>query len=618
MSPAEDFSDYPSPFAIGNSVSQLREMPNLQKSIFVIAWLATLGGWTFAVEARELVRVAVLADKGAAAAEAEWAYVLDWLNRDVPGYRFVIVALDHPELRQAVREGSVDFIITNAGNYGELEYSEGVSRIATLDSPLALSPSQAVGSAIVVRAESGLNALADLKGKHLLAASHEAFCCYQIAARELVLAGIDPQKDLGRLEYTGFPIQSIALAVRDGKADAGIVKTCLYEQMIASGALQPGELRVLAPQEIPGFPCQTTSRLYPDWAFAALKTTPSDLSRKVAVALLEMPKSPEGYGWAIPAHYAVLDGLFRDLKLGRYANLQHETLEEFMLRHRYTLLAIAVLIFFWIVHTIRVDYLVTRRTRELQRLHEEKERMAEAMRERQQALDHAGRLAVLGGMASAIAHELKQPLTAIENFARGIARRIEAGRLDPDPLRDGCNDIALQSQRANATIERIRNFARKGGSTVQSVDLVAYVRDAVELFEVAHPEANIHWLGMARPGDARVRADPIQIQQVIFNLLKNAIDAQSAQGRAKVPITVCLEREAQGYRVSVRDQGGNLTEEQVAHLFEPFFTTKSDGLGLGLALSKWIIDAHGGFLTLTQETAGVCASFWLPEETVHE
>lgn len=593
-------------------------MLNLHRSIFVLAALVALAGGALATDSRELVRVAVLADKGAAAAEKEWQYVLDWLNRDVPGHRFVIVALDHPELRQAVHEGSVDFLITNAGNYGEFEYTDGVSRIATLDSPLALSPSQAVGSAIVVRAESGLNALADLKGRHLLAASHEAFCCFQIAARELVLAGVDPQTDLGRLEYTGFPIQSIALAVRDGKADAGIVKTCLFEQMIASGALKPGELRVLAPQEIPGFPCQTTSRLYPDWAFAALKNTPGNLSRKVTVALLEMPKSPEGYGWAIPAHYAVLDGLFRDLKLGRYANPQRETLQEFMHRHRYPLLAIAVLVFFWLIHTIRVDYLVTRRTRELRSMHAEKERMAETMRERQQALDHAGRLAVLGGMASAIAHELKQPLAAIENFARGIDRRIEAGRLDPDPLRDGCNEIALQSQRADATIERIRNFARKGSSTMQSVNLLAYVREAVELFEVAHPEANIQWLGMAWQGDTRVRADPIQIQQVTFNLLKNAIDAQGAQGRASAPITVCLEREAQGYRVGVRDQGGNLTEEQVAHLFEPFFTTKSDGLGLGLALSKWIIDAHGGMLTLTREAAGVSASFWLPEETAHE
>jgi two-component system sensor histidine kinase TtrS len=593
-------------------------MPNLQKTIIVLVALLAFAGGTFAAEPRQAVRIAVLADKGIEMAHEEWSFVFQWLNRSLPGYHFNLVGLDHPELRQEVHAGTVDFVITNAGNYSELEYAEGITRLVTLDSVSALSPSQAVGSAVVVRATSGMTELADLRGKHLLAASHEAFCCYQIAARELVLAGIDPERDLGRLEYAGFPIQAIARAVQEGKADAGIVKTCLLEQMVASGLLKPGELRVLSPREIPDFRCQTTSRLYPDWPFAAVQHTAPELSRKVAVALLEMPESPEGYRWTTPAHYAVVDEMFRDLKLGRYLNMQQETLEAFAHRHRYTLLAIVILIAFWAVHTIRVDYLVTRRTRELQRMHAEKQHMAKAMRERQQALDHAGRLAVLGGMASAIAHELKQPLAAIENFARGIDRRIEAGRLEPEPLRDGCNEITLQSQRADATIERIRNFARKGGSTMQPVNLLAYVREAVELFEVAHPEANIQWLGTSRRDATRVRADPIQIQQVTFNLLKNAIDAQSLRGKARSAITVCLEREAEGYRVGVRDQGGNLTEEQVAHLFEPFFTTKSDGLGLGLALSKWIIDAHGGTLKLTREAAGVCASFWLPEEQADE
>lgn len=588
----------------------LYEMTNLQKSFFVFSLIFLLACEGHAGTLPP-VRVAVLADKGVEAAETEWQYVLNWLNRSIPGRRFVAVALDHPELRRAIHAGSVDFLITNAGNYGELEFTDGVSRLATLDSPLALSPSQAVGSAIVVRADSNLHQLPDLKGKHLLAASHEAFCCYQIAARELVGAGINPEKDLGHLEYVGFPIQSIALAVRDGQADAGIVKTCLIEQMIAANLLAENELRVLAPQQIANYPCQTTSRLYPDWAFAALKSTPGDLSRKVVVALLEMPKSPEGFGWAIPAHYAVLDGLYRDLKLGRYARLQEETLDALIERHRYELLAGAGLIVLLLIHAIRVDYLVTRRTRELQRVQADKESMAEAMRERQQALDHAGRLAVLGGMAGAIAHELKQPLAAIANFARGIDRRIQAGRLDPEPLRDGCNEIALQSQRADATIERIRSFARKEGGALRPVDLTIVIREAVELFEVAHPEANIRWLGGPAGHGARVSADPLQIQQVAFNLLNNALDAQ---GRERKPVTVGIEQTASGYCVAVRNRDGQLNDEQLSHLFEPFFTTKKDGLGLGLTLSKWIMDAHGGTLSLRQEVDGVCASFCLPEE----
>lgn len=589
-------------------------MSNLQKAFFVLVWLSAFAGSGHADEARRPVRVGVLADKGLEFAGQEWAHVFSWLNRSVAGHQFVLVGLDHPGMRAAVHEGSVDFIITNAGNYSELEYAEGVTRIATREAPHALSPTQAVGSAIVVRAASQIHELADLKGRHLLAASHEAFCCYQIAARELVLAGVDPDKDLGKLEFTGFPIQTIIRRVMDGKADAGIVVTCLLEQMIANRELEPGALRVVAPREIPGFPCQTSSRLYPDWAFAALRHTPAELSRRVAISLLEMPPAPQGYRWAIPAHYDVVDELFRDLKLGRYANLQQEALVALANRYRYMLLAAFVLFVLWIVHTVRVDYLVTRRTRELQRAHEEKQQMMKVMRERQQALEHAGRLAVLGGMASAIAHELKQPLAAIENFARGIERRVTSRRLEPGPLLDGCNEIVQQSQRANAIIARIIGFARKGAGERQSIRLDGLIKEAVDLFSLTHPDANLRWHVTPDVGEPTVRADSLQIQQVTFNLLQNAFDAQNAQGRAHAPIDITLAAAPRGLRVTVCDQGGPMAQEHLPRLFEPFFTTKQDGLGLGLALSKWIIEAHGGTLTLTPGEQGVCASFWLPEE----
>ncbi len=566
----------------------------------------------------ETVRVAVLADKGIESAEEEWAGVFDWLNRRISGRKFVLVGLDHPQLQQAVHEHRVDFVLTNGGNYSELGYSEGVTRIATLDSPFALSPTLAVGSAIVARADSGIIELSQLKGKHLLAASPDAFCCYQIAARELVLAGIEPERDLGRLEFTGFPIQKIALAVQAGRADAGIVRTCLVEQMIERGEIKPAALRVLSPMPIAGFPCQTSSRLYPDWAFAVLKETPPELARQVAIALLEMPRTAQGYRWSIPAQYGIVDELFRDLKLGHYANLQQKTLEDMLRRYRLELVLVASLFVFWLIHSIRVEYLVARRTRELQNMQEEKQRMTEAMRDRQSALDHAGRLAILGGMASAIAHELKQPLAAIGNFARGMDRRIIAGRLEPVPLRDGCNEIAVQSERADATIEKIRNFARKRVSVVQSVNLAALVKEAADLFGVAHPEVRIDWNDARTDGPALIEADPLQIQQVTFNLLNNAFDAQKAAGNPKTPIKVTLERVDRGYQVSVCDNGSGLKDDDIARLFEPFFTTKADGLGLGLALSKGIVESHGGKLLLTREAQGVCASFWLPAETPHE
>lgn len=581
--------------------------------LLLLLWLA---GWIDRADAaeRQEIRVAVLADKGRESAEQEWAYVFDWLNQRLPGLNFILVALDHPGLRRAVQERSVHFILTNAGNYSELEHSDGITRLVTLDSPFALSPARAVGSAVIVRAESPLQELADLQGKHLLAASPDAFCCYQIAARELLLAGVDPERDLGRLEFVGFPIQSIARAIRDGKADAGIVKTCLVEQMVARGEIKAGELRVLSPQRIPGFPCQTSSRLYPDWPFAALAHTEPALAKNVTIALLEMPRSPAGSQWSTPARYDIVDDLFRDLRIGRYATLPEETLAALIQRHRVGLGVIAALLLALIAHTVRVDYLVARRTRELNDMHAEKERLALAMRERQGELEHAGRLAILGGMASAIAHELKQPLAAITNYARGIDRRLAAGRLEVEPLRGGCREIVLQSSRAAQTIEKIRNFARKSGGSVQTVELAPLVKEAVDLFEIACPDANVVWRTQTGHDPARVKADALEIQQVVLNLLQNAFEAQEARGNPDAPIEVVLAVESCGYRVAVCDQGNGLDAAHLARLFEPFFTTKPEGLGLGLSLCKGIIESHGGMLELRNAGSGVCASFWLPEE----
>jgi two-component system sensor histidine kinase TtrS len=150
---------------------------------------------------------------------------------------------------------------------------------------------------------------------------------------------------------------------------------------------------------------------------------------------------------------------------------------------------------------------------------------------------------------------------------------------------------------------------------MQAVNLASFVKEAADLFVVAHPEARINLKEMENHRHTRVRADSIQIQQVIFNLLKNAFDAQLAQGNPAVPIEVSLSYRNHGYQVAVRDHGGSLKEEHLSRLFEPFFTTKADGLGLGLALSKGIIESHGGTLTLTKEKDGACASFWLPEES---
>jgi len=559
------------------------------------------------------VRIGVLAYKGAEAVQEDWSYVRNWLVATIPDHRFILLDFDQAGLTRAVQERTIDFVITHSGHYVVLEHSDGVSRIATIESPWALSPRQSIGSAIVVRKDARLHTLADLAGKHVLAVDPDAFGGYQIAARELLEAGVDPEHDLANLQFTGFPVQKIVHAVRAGRADAGIIRTCLLEQMIRSGEIGAGELRVLAPIATKGFQCQTSSRLYPDWPFAALRHTPMELSKRVAMALLAMPRTADGYSWTIPSDYQVVGELFRELRIGPYAYLRLWTFEGVLRRYWGWMLLILALLVVWAVHTVRVEHLVSQRTRALRDAQEEQRRMAEEARMRQTTLDHTARLAILGEMASAIAHELNQPLAAIRNFARGMARRITAGRLEPAPLLDGTNEIVAQSERAASIIRNIRAFAQKRASEQKSVDLIAVLGEAIALFTGTHPQARVIWQpGATQP--AKVMADPVKIQQVMLNLLKNALDAQQTAGHAQEPIEVRFRAEASTYLITVRDAGCGLKPEQFAHLFEPFFTTKPEGLGLGLSLSKGIIESLGGTLSAVanDDNAGLAVWFSLP------
>ncbi|PHV06596.1 sensor histidine kinase [Janthinobacterium sp. BJB412] len=590
------------------------------------------------------VRIGVLAYKGPEAVQRDWSRLRLWLQTRLPGRSVELLDFDQPGLTAAVRARAVDFIITSSGHYATLEQDDGASRIATLASPWSASPQLAIGSAIVVRRDAALHALADLAGKHVLAVAPEAFGGYQIAAREMLAAGVDPERDLDRLQFNGFPTQQILLAVRAGRADAGIVRSCLLEQMIRSGELGAGELRVLAPLPHPGSSCQSSSRLYPDWPFAALRHTAPTLSRQVAVALLTMAPTADGYSWAVPSDYGSVDELFRELRIGPYDYLRQWTFETALRRYWGLLLLALGLLVLWAVHTVRVEQLVAKRSAELLAAQQRERGMADEAQARQAALDHTARLAILGEMASAIAHELNQPLAAIGNFARGMARRIAAGRTETAPLLEGANEIAAQSERAADIMRKVRALAQKRAPERRRLDLTAVMDEAVGLFRAAHPQARVDWQAGA---PAPVLGDALQIQQVALNLLKNALDAQrgvdgaggigdiggmdnpsgaggigaGASGVggmdhlrtlvAETPLTVTLRALGRDWQVCVRDRGCGLAPEQFARLFEPFFTTKAEGLGLGLSLSKGITESFGGTLSARPNDDGVGLSVCL-------
>lgn len=557
--------------------------------------------------AAQPLRIGVLAFLGSEAAVEEWSPVLRRLQASLPGHTPALVHLDHDGLRLAASQGELDFIITNPGHYVELEAELGASRILTLDAGGGRSPERALGSAVIVPADSPLHSLAELRGKRLAIVGREGFGGFQMLWGELDALGLSPERHLAALHEVGFPMSGVVAALDAGLADAGVLRSCLLENR----ADWQERFRVLSPRNEPGFACASSTPLYPDWPLAALRHTSPELSRMVAIALLGMRTERDGLAWAVPADYQAVHELFRRLEIGPYAYLRAPTLMALAERYWPWVAGFALLLLGWIIYTVRVEHLVQRRTAELRHALAEREALTQHMHAAQEQAEHLSRLSVLGELSGTLAHELNQPLAAIANYANSLVRRADNQRLTEAAVREAGGEIAGQAERAAGILGQIRVFARKRAASRERQPVRDVVDETVALFRgmLAHaPEVRI---ADELPADACTEFDRLQIQQVILNLLKNAWDASHGLPVARQRILLTLDTDADSLHIRVRDYGVGIDAATRNLLFEAFFTTKADGMGLGLSICRGIAEAHGGRLSADIPDDGPGAIFVL-------
>ena len=566
------------------------------------------------VAASSEVTIGIFAYQGERAANSDWTPVIRYLNAAIPEHHFRLENHDAPSLRQAIAEQRVDLVITNPGYYITMEAEFGLSRIATLESPGSPAAST-LGSVVFTRAErSDLKEIADLAGKRVAAVAPEAFGGYLLAAREMLRQGIDPETDLQELRFVGLPMTRILAAVRNGEVDAGIVRACLPEQLARQGELRLADFRVLSHRQEAGLPCALSTPLYPNWPLAVTRQTDSALAKAVAHALLSMPAASDGVSWTVPADYQPVHDLYRELRIGPYAYLRDITPEGLLRRFWPWLLGSLLLLLGWIVHTVRVEQLVHRRTAELRDSLAAREQAEARMRESQEQMEHLSRLSVLGELSGNLAHELNQPLTSIGTYARSVLRRQASGKLTAEAINEACSEIASEADRAGGIVQRIRHFARKRAALREPVDLAAIAGEARHLILGMLAQPPSVSIDNRLPAACQILADGPQIQQVLLNLIKNAIDAGRNLPAERQGIQIVISASAHWAQLQVIDQAIGLDAEQLGHLFEPFFTTKPDGLGLGLPICKTIIEAHGGRLWAESngDGPGLTFSFTLP------
>jgi two-component system, LuxR family, sensor kinase FixL len=232
----------------------------------------------------------------------------------------------------------------------------------------------------------------------------------------------------------------------------------------------------------------------------------------------------------------------------------------------------------------------------------ERQQTDQRLQELQEGLLHVSRLRSMGQMAAALAHELNQPLTAIGNYVRAAQRLLEQPEPNLPRARQAMNLAAQQTLRSGEIIRRLRAFVARGEVTRRPESVAKLIEEASALALVGAKEHGIKVLITIDPDLPNAMVDRVQVQQVLLNLIRNAVEAMEDRDIRELSVGTVVQ--AGVVLVSVADTGSGISPEIEAKLFQPFVTTKPDGMGIGLSVCRTIVEAHGGRLWVEPNTGG--------------
>ncbi len=371
--------------------------------LFRSLFLLGLMGLSLTLSAAETHRhkLGVLAFRPKAEVVRKWQPLIDYLNATLRDQRIELEVMNYPELERAIAEQRLDFVLTNPAHYVHMTFRNGLSSpLATLVPIEHEHPLSGFGGVIIaLKSRADLEQLQDLKDRRIAAVFRGSLGGYQAQAMELHMLGIEVAKDVELFE-TGMPHDRVVKTVLAGEADAGFVRTGVLEAMAKEGTIDLSRLKLINPQQPPDFPFLLSTRLYPEWPFAAMPQAEPDLARRVAAALLALPHDGgvaqriDIQGFTIPYDYEPVRALLQGLRLPPYDEAPNFTVHDVLDKYGLALLYAAIMGLVILLLTFR-SLLLNRRLgnerRRVTRQSEEWQRLLAALGDGVFGLDQQGR-----------------------------------------------------------------------------------------------------------------------------------------------------------------------------------------------------------------------------------
>ena len=507
------------------------------------------------------------------------------------------------EIDEVLRSKEAPIAIVGATTYLR-HRKDGMRDIATLISNLQPDPDHSVGALLVVKKDSNINSLKELKGKRLGANHPDGFQGLTVVYKELADQGYAWDKFFSDIKFYGLdPYKRIA-ALQRGDVDAITLNACFAEREAKKGKDVLAGLKPINVKENKSTNCLTSTSLYPSWSFLVSPHLDTQTIVNIANALYAMQPTKDGERWTIASDFRSVDELFKTLKRGPYAYLNEWTAERVWKEHGNSILLLTILFFVFIWHYFRTRYLVTVRTAQLRKSLVEQKKLLRFNNQLRDRYDTSRRALIVSQLSSLFAHELSQPLSGILLYLRSLKRLLNQNKLQEGQINEALEQATERAKKAHELVQLVRSYAKSDRKKFEKMDAVEVLVSVLENLKKSGELDDIGiQLDTSSSEKAEIEGHRLELEIVFTNILNDSVKAIKNIKKPEIRISVTQDLKGRCI-ISFADNGPGLSEQALENLRMTTPLASSTGLGLGLTIAKGIVEEHRGKISFSLSQSG--------------